>query len=278
MGRLDKSSYIAMMSYYAGKTVWITGASAGLGKAMAVELSRRGAGLILSARNVERLEAVRRLCDGPGSVHILPLDMEDGAAMDRTIDGYRDLVEEVDILINNAGISQRSLTKDTDYAVYQKLINVNYLGTVRLSLHLLKVFRKKRSGHFVVISSMAGKFGVPHRSGYSAAKMALHGFFESLRAESDPAELAVTMVCPAFVRTNVSINALTGSGGAQGEMEEAMEGGMSPEEFTKIVLSAIQKEKEEVLIGGFKETKLANFVNRCFPSLFRKMIRKSKVK
>lgn len=265
------------MSFYADKTIWITGASSGLGRSLAIALSRENASLILSGRNIDRLNEVKELCEQSPSVNIIPLDLADQESIENAFTQYGSVVGEVDILVNNAGISQRSLVADTSIEVYRKLMDVNYLGTIGLTLKMLEIFQQKGHGHFVVISSMAGKFGVPLRSGYSAAKMALHGFFEALRAESAPDKLSITMVCPGFIKTNVSINALTGKGTPQGTMDDAQDQGLSPEQFAEKMLQAIKEKKEEVLIGGFKETKLANFVNRLFPSLFRKVIRKSKV-
>ncbi|MDX1683668.1 MAG: SDR family oxidoreductase [Saprospiraceae bacterium] len=265
------------MSHFAGRTVWITGASSGLGRAMAKELAKNNARLILSGRDMKRLHEVEAECSMAQEVHLISLDLEEREGIERIFEDHISLLEEVDILINNAGLSQRSLVRDTNFEVYRRLIDVNYLGTVLLSLNMLKIFRKKRSGHFVIISSMAGKFGVPLRSGYSAAKMALDGFFETLRAETDIEDLSITTIYPAFIRTNVSVNALTAEGGAQGTMDDAQEKGMSPEQFAKKALRAISKKEAEVMIGGFKATTLADLVNRFFPGLFRKMIRRSKV-
>lgn len=243
---------------------------------MAVALSQAGAKLILSGRNMDRLEEVKANCQSKSSIHLVYLDLENENSIQKSFE-ENDQVREVDILINNAGISQRSFARDTELAVYEKLMKVDYLGTVSLSLKMLKIFQEKGHGHFVVISSMAGKFGVPLRSGYSAAKMALHGFFESLRAETIIEGLNITMVCPGFVRTNISINAITGDGSQQGSMDDAQDKGMTPEEFAKEVLPAIASRKAEVLIGGFRETTLAAAVHRLFPGLFRKIIRRSKV-
>ena len=132
---------------------------------------------------------------------------------------------------------------------------------------------EKNSGHFVVITSIVGKIGTPLRSSYAASKHALHGFFDSLRAEVYQNNIKVTLACPGFVQTNVSLNALTADGTPQNKMDSATKNGLTPEVFAEKLLKAVRQEKEEVYIGGFKE-KLAVYVKRLFPKLLSKMIRK----
>ena len=268
------------MSYYQNKTVWITGASAGIGKAFAHALAQQGAELILSSRKEPALQAVAQELKTAGAdeaIHILPLDLEDHEGLDAIIQKNQDLLSTVDILINNGGISQRSKVIDTEFSVYKKLMDINYLGSVKLSLAVLPYFKAKNAGQFIVISSMAGKFGVPVRSGYSASKMALHGFFDAMRAELKDTGVKVTMVCPGYIQTDISKNALTADGKAQGTMDEAQRNGMPVDKMVSKVLSAVTKGAEEVHVGGFKEVKMAGIVSRWFPATFRKIIAKSKV-
>jgi len=264
------------MGYYSDKKVWITGASAGIGRALAHALSKQGASLILSSRKVSALEKVKEEC-GNNNIDILPLDLGDHKDLASILQQNKNLYEGVDILINNGGISQRSNVVDTSFEVYERLMDVNYLGTVQISLKVLPAFLKRGGGQFVVISSMAGKFGVPIRSGYSAAKMALHGFFDALRAELYEKNVKVTMVCPGFVKTDISINSLSGDGKAHNIMDDAQKKGMDVDILAQEILKAVEKQKEEVYFGGFKDTKLAIFVSRLFPGTFRKIIRKAKV-
>lgn len=263
------------MSFFKNKTVWITGASAGIGKAMALNLSSQGARLILSSRKKAALETVAQECGTP--CNILPLDLEDHVGLDEIITNNQTLLSTVDVLINNGGISQRSKVVDTDFSVYKKLMDINYLGTVKLSLGLLPHFIKKNSGQYVVISSMAGKFGVPVRSGYSASKMALHGFFDAMRAELKETNIKVTMVCPGYIQTDISKNALTATGEAQGTMDEAQRNGMDVNVMVAKVLNAVATQKEEIHVGGFKEVKMAGLASRLIPGTFRKIIANSKV-
>lgn len=266
------------MSYFKNKTVWITGASSGIGKALAIELASRGAHLILSSRKRTALEEVARLIGQPaGHTQILPLDLEDHEGLDTIISANQAILSSVDILINNGGISQRSKVVDTEFSVYKKLMDVNYLGTVKLSLAVLPYFTQKNAGQFVVVTSMAGKFGVPVRSGYSASKMALHGFFDAMRAELYKTKIGVTIIAPGYIKTDISKNALTATGDAQGTMDDAQRNGMPLEVMIPKVLRAIAIRQEEVHIGAFKEVKLAGYASRLFPRTFKKIIAKAKV-
>ncbi len=259
--------------YFQNKTIWITGASSGIGKSLALELSAYSTNLILSSRNQDALMQVKRECHTSSSVKILPLDIENHASIPDIAQQAIDSFGTIDILINNAGISQRSLVIDTQIEVDKRLMNINYIGTVALTKALLPHFVSNKQGHFVVTTSIVGKIGTPLRSSYAASKHALHGFFDSLRAEHHSDKIRVTLVCPGFVQTNVSIHALTGDGSAQNSMDTATKNGMPVDLFAKKMLKAIQRKKEEVYIGGFKE-RLAVYAKRFYPSLLSRMIRK----
>jgi short-subunit dehydrogenase len=183
---------------------------------------------------------------------------------------------KIDIMLHNGGISQRSLIQETPLEIDRKLMEVNFFGTVGLTKALLPHFIQNKSGQFGVVTSLVGRFGTPFRSSYAASKHALHGFFESLRAEVFVDNIFVTMICPGFIKTNVSINALTADGTALNEMDQAQENGMSTEDCAKAILSALTAKKEEVCIGG-KET-YAVYLKRFFPTLFSKILRKSNVR
>jgi len=266
-----------MSTTFKNKTIWITGAGSGIGKALAIAFADQGARIILSGRKLVPLENCKSQLVNPESHIIIQLDLADRKGIESLFSKHDQLIDQVDILVNNAGISQRSFAKDTDFDVYKKLMDVNYLGTVKLSLLILKKFLSQNKGRYVVISSVAGKIGVPVRSGYSASKFALHGFFEALRAELANTNININMICPGFIKTDISKNALTGSGTAQGTMDNAQANGMPVEKFAKIVMTSIRKNKAETIIGGFRETKLAVLVSRFFPNLLRKIIAKSKV-
>jgi len=255
------------------KVVWITGASSGIGKATALALSQQDAILIISSRNIEKLEQVKMLCADPRKVKVLQVDLCDYLRLDKLVQEAISLFGNIDILINNGGISQRSLAIDTGITIDTQIFKTNYFGTVALSKALLPYFIARKSGHFVVVTSVVGKIGTPLRSSYAASKHALHGFFDSLRAEIHDDNIAVTLICPGFVNTDVSKNALTADGTRQNKMDKGTANGLSPEYFAKRMIRAISRKKQEAVIGGKLEV-LAVYVKRFFPRILSNMIRK----
>lgn len=267
------------MKFFEGKTVWLTGASAGIGEAMALALAQAGAHLVLSARNEEKLQLIAQHCRQLNEkirVLVEPLDLAHHEAFGELVPRVVQRSGGVDVLINNAGLSQRSLAKDTLVEVDKRLIEVNLIGTIVLSKAVLPHFLERKSGHFVVVTSLMGKFGGPWRSSYAAAKHGLHGFFESLRAELWRDNIYVTLLCPGFVKTNISLNALTADGSPQQKMDERTAAGLTPQQFAVKALKAIAKRREEVYIG--KTEVLAVYLKRFLPRLFSRVIRKAKVK
>ncbi len=262
--------------FFKNKTVWITGASSGIGEALAYEFSKQGANLVLSARNVEALEKVKSKCSTEADIVIQPLDISDFVAIPKTASQVLEKVGRLDILVNNAGISQRSLVRETDFSVYEQLINVNLLGTICLTKAVLPHFIHNQSGHFVVITSITGKFATPLRSGYAASKHGLHGFFDALRLESYADNIKVTLTTPGFVKTNISINALTADGSKQNKMDAGQASGLLPSDLAKMLIRDIKKEKRETVYGGIKE-KAALMLKRFAPSILEKVLRNMKV-
>jgi dehydrogenase/reductase SDR family member 7B len=262
------------MDFYQNKRIWITGASSGIGESLAIEAAKRGAHLILSARNEAELHRVAGLCQGAASVTIEPLDLSKHSEIPQIVQKVLKNVGKIDILINNGGISQRSLASETALEVDQQIMNVNYLGTVAMTKAVLPSMRLHQLGQIATVSSLMGKFGAPMRSSYAASKHALHGFFESLRAELGDEPIKITMICPGFVRTNISINALTADGKKQGTMDDEAEKGMSPSDCARGILKGIEKGKAELLLGG-REV-LGVYLHRFFPNYLRKILRKVK--
>ncbi|MDA0314565.1 MAG: SDR family oxidoreductase [Bacteroidetes bacterium] len=256
--------------------IWITGASSGIGEASAKKFSKEGYALILSSRNMQELERVKGTCAFPDACQILPLDLTNSVNFPEKVATAVSFFGQVDIILHNGGISQRSLIKDTQLEVDRKLMEVNYFGTVALTKAILPHFIERKQGSFGVVTSLVGKFGSPYRSSYSGAKHALHGFFDTLRAEHYQDGISVTLICPGFIHTQVSINAVTGDGSPLGEMDQAQGQGMSPEACANQLYRAVQGKKEEVYIGG-KET-LAVYLKRFLPGLFSKILRKAKVR
>ena len=258
------------------KVIWITGASSGIGKALAIALSQHNCQLILSARNKQALDAVKMHCKNQEQVTVLPFDLADYENLKPIVLKAIQLFGTVDILINNGGISQRSLVIDTNISVDKTLIEVDYLGPVALSKALLPHFIKRQRGHFVTVTSLMGKFSSPYRSGYCGAKHALHGFFDALRLEHDKDNIKVTLICPGFVNTNVAKNALIGDGSAQQSQDNATENGLNVDEFAKRMLNAIQKEKFEAYIG--KKEVLGIYLKRFFPKFLHWYVLRSEVR
>ncbi len=270
------------MSYLTNKVIWVTGASSGIGEALTYELARKkGVKLILSSRRKEELERVKGNCPQPiqVNVRILPLDLAQPDTLKLSVEAAIQFFGHVDILINNGGISQRSLAKDTQLTVDRQVMEVDYFGTVALTKYLLPHFIKRRSGHFVTVSSVMGIIGTPYRSGYAAAKHALHGFFDSLRAElwKESKWIYVTLICPGWIHTNVTLNALTGDGSKLNKMDKTTARGLPPKVCALKIIKAIQRKKEEVYIGGAKEV-FAVYLKRFFPKFFSKAVRKMKVR
>lgn len=259
-----------------GKTIWVTGASSGIGKSLVLALSSYSCNLILSSRREEELIKVKALCGDTDNISILPLDLKNHVAMEMIAKKAISFYGKVDILVNNAGISQRSLIKDTKLEVYEQLMDINYLGTVALSKAILPHFITNKAGHYVTVTSLMGKFGSPYRSGYCGAKHALHGFFDVMRMEHEKDGVKVTLVCPGFVQTNVARNALTADGTPQKTDDTATQNGISPELAAQKMIKAIIKEKFEVNIGG-KEISGA-YLKRFFPKLLHKVVLKSQVR
>ncbi|MCK0133479.1 SDR family oxidoreductase [Arenibacter sp. S6351L] len=258
------------------KVVWITGASSGIGEALTYALNRKGYKLIISSRKLIDLQQVNARCPNSDLISLLPLDLMDRDKMSEKVTEALSFYGSIDLLINNAGISQRSLIMETDLLVYQKLMDVNYMGTIALTKAILPYFVSQKNGHFVTVTSLMGKFGSPYRSGYCGAKHALHGFFDVLRMEHEKDNIKVTMVCPGFVNTNVAINALTADGTPQVDNDMATKNGLSPHVFAKKMVNAIEKEKFEVYIG--RKEVMGIYMKRFFPKLLHRLVLRSKVR
>lgn len=264
------------MANLEGKVIWITGASSGIGEELAYQLSSNNCKLILSARRKDTLESVKSRCANPATVAVLPLDITEFDKAGTTVEKAISIFGKIDILINNAGVSQRSLIAETEFKVYQTIMEIDYLGTVALSKAILPHFIKNSSGHYVVVSSVMGKFSSPYRSGYCAAKHALHGFFDAMRMEHQKDGIAVTMVCPGFVNTNIAKSSLTADGTAQGNNDKATKNGLQTTVFCKKMIRAIKSQKFEVYIG--KREIQGVYVKRLFPKLLHRLVLKSEVR
>src|SRR5262249_54179375 len=256
---------------FQNQRVWITGASSGIGEALARAFHAAGARLILSARREEELKRVQTACGGETQTRILPLDVTSAQELPEKTRQALAMFSGLDILVLNAGISQRSRTRETDESVYRLLMEVNFFAPEALARALLPSMLAQKSGHIVVISSVAGKFGVPMRSGYSAAKFALHGFFEALRAEEERNGIHVTMVCPGYIRTEISLSALRGDGRRHAKMDSELAQGIPAEECARQILRGVARGKKEIVVAAPREKALV-YMKRFLPDLLAKMI------
>lgn len=261
------------MSDIKGAVFWITGASSGIGEATALEAAKQGAKLVLSARRKQELERVKAATGlRSEDVLVLPIDMENHNEIQSAVDTVLSTFGRIDILFNNAGVSQRSSVVDTDFEVFERLMNLNYLSVVALTKAVLPVMIKQNSGHLLVTSSISGKLGSPMRAGYCGSKHALHGFFDALRSEVFKNNIKVLIVCPGYIKTDISINAFSGDGNKHGKMDDNQNQGISAEECAARIIKGINANKEELYIGG-KEV-MGVYLKRFFPSILNKIVRK----
>lgn len=271
--------YMYRTQFY-DKTVWITGASSGIGECLAYEFSRLGARVILSARNLSELERVAKRCreitihTDPDTIRIIPLDLSDS---DTTMNTIRTALKstQVDILVNNAGMSQRSTCLETceSLTVEKKVFELNVFGTFAATKAILPHFVAKKSGQIVVINSVSGLVGVPVRTSYCASKFALVGYFEALRAELAEYNISVTNIYPGYVRTNVSKNAINSEGSKFGKTDSEIENGMDPTQFAREAVRGIFSKEKELIIAPFK-LRAAVFLKSFCPAALRWMLEK----
>ena len=265
------------MTMFKGKAVWITGASSGIGEALALQFAAEGAKIVLSARRAPELQRVKQRCMDRGlaasAVLVLPLDVTDHAAMPAALDTIIGTHGGLDMLINNAGVSQRSRCVDTDMETYRRLLEIDVLGQIALTKQVLPLMYQQGSGHIAVTSSVAGKIGAPYRTGYCAAKHAVMGFFDALRAEVGQQGIRVTTITPGFIQTNISVHALQGDGSEFGEVDADIAGGMDVTRCAEVIMRGFRKGTPEIAVGEGMEMK-ALWLKRFFPSRVFKLAAK----
>ena len=257
------------------KVIWVTGASSGLGEAMTKAFLAEGAKLIISSRRVEVLEELKSSL-GSHNIHVLPLDLMNVDTHEEVVKQAYELYGRIDILVNNGGVSQRSTAFDTEMSALKKIMDINFYGTVSLTKALLPYLMEQNEAHIIVTSSVMGKFAIKTRSTYCASKHALHGWFDSLRLEMEPHNISVTLVCPGFINTNISINAVTADGSSFNQMGENHEKAMTADQFAQKLLPQLRKGKHEIYIAGFRE-RGAMFMKRFAPGILYRVLKNSKV-
>lgn len=254
------------MSYYANKVVWVTGASSGIGECLVHDLLKEGAYVILSSRRNDELQRVVLEAGAAADrVKILVLDLSDHHSLkSKTLEavswkGY------IDILINNGGVSQRSLAQKTSLDVEKGIFDVNYFGTVELTRHVVPFMIERGGGHINVVSSVLGKIAVSGRSSYCATKHALQGYYDALRSELHEHKIRVSVVCPGYILTNVSKNAITADGNPHNLTDKTHQKAMSSDVFARKMLKKIARGRNEFYIGGPEV--LSVYMMRWFPWL-----------
>lgn len=247
---------------------WITGASSGIGSALALALAKRGAGVILSGRNVAALEVVAKDC--PDSL-VLPFEATDFDRIPAIAERAWSWKGRVDGLVNNAGVSQRSLAVETAFPVYRKMIDVDLLGPIALTQALLPRMVQAGGGTIVAVASVAGMAGIPLRSAYCAAKHGLIGYHDSVRAENEHLGIKVHVIAPGSVRTNVSRNALTADGSKRGVSDKAIDNGLPPAEVAQSILEAVETGKRELVLAKGAEYEIPGLRRQDPDALFDRM-------
>lgn len=263
--------------HFKDKVVWITGASSGIGKELAIQLSNLGAILILTSSNEEKLiEVQKELSIKSSKSYIIPYDLFDIEGIDDLTQKVIVLEGRIDCVIQSAGISQRSIAEVTDFSVYKKLMGINYFAPVAISQAVLPHFKKNNAGNMVVISSIAGLIGFPLRSGYAASKHAIKGYLETLQTELYDSNIKISIVYPGRIDTNISKNAITGDG-FKAEVEDANNKvGMNVSQCASQLIKGIKNNKKAIYIG--KPERLLFWIWWFFPSLYLKISHKTGLK
>jgi len=265
-----------MKKYFKNKVIWVTGASSGIGEACAYELSKQNAKLILTALEDISLQIVKEKCLllGAQEVCVFSADFSQLESLEQLAENAWNCFGVIDLLFNNAGISQRATTIETNFEVIKKIMNVNYFAPVILTKIILPKMAEEGGGQIAVTTSISGKFGFPLRSAYCSSKYALHGFFETVAAEYFNNNIQITIVCPGRVQTNISLYALEKDGKPHGKLDPGQAKGITAEKASKKIVRAFEKRKPEVLVGKYELIMV--YIKRFFPNLCRIIIRKIK--
>ena len=261
---------------FKNKIVWITGASSGIGESLAYTFAAKGAHLVLSARRETELQRVAETCQAQGvSVLVLPFDMVDLSSHGKQVEQVIQTFGRIDVLVLNAGVSQRSFVLDTKFDVYRNLFEVNFFSIVHLVQQVIPVFQNQHAGIFVPIASVAGRISTPRRAAYGATKHALIGFFDSVRAELHAHGVQVTTILPGYIRTEISLHAMNEHGEKYGKMDPNQAKGLDPQIAAQKMVEAVAAGKNYFFVGGALE-RFGLFVQRLFPSVLPFMLRKIK--
>lgn len=261
---------------FKNKIIWITGASSGIGEALAYEFASKGANLVLSARRELELQRVAERCETQGGrVLVLPFDMVDLGLHAQQVEQVIQTFGRIDVLVLNAGVSQRSFVLDTKFDVYRRLFEINFFSIVHLVQQVIPVFQKQQTGIFVPIASVAGRISTPRRAAYGATKHALIGFFDSVRAELHGDGVQVSTILPGYIRTEISLHAMNEHGEKYGLMDPNQAKGLDPAITAQKIVEAVSQGKNEFFVGGPLE-RLGLIVKQFAPRIMPWMLRKIK--
>jgi dehydrogenase/reductase SDR family member 7B len=257
---------------YKGKTVWITGASSGIGAALCTEMASKGANIVLTARREAELERVRMGCERPNDHMCLPLDVTQTASHESALEKILARFGTLDSVVLNAGIGQRGSVLESTKEVERHIMEVNYFSTTELAKTVLPHFLQRSAGQFVVVSSVMGFISTPRRATYAASKHALQGYFEGLRAELHQTNVSIAMICPGYIKTDISISSKTGSGDTFGSMDSQHRNAMGADVFARKAVRGLEKNKAVMFIGG--PERFGPILARISPRLVRFLIPK----
>ncbi len=259
------------MTNITNKNIWITGASSGIGKSLAIACAKEGAYPILTARNAEKLEEIQTEClKYTDKCWVFPADLSDLNHIDQLTNTVIHNCKEIHLLVNNAGRSQRSFALETPFENDNAIMQLNFFSIIKLSKLVLKHMHERKNGHIIAIGSITGKFGFPMRTAYAASKHALQGYFESLQCEMANEAINITIIHPGRIQTDISLNALASNGQSYNRMDNGQAKGMPAELCAKKIITAIKKNKKEVLIGN-SETWMVH-IRRFLPGLYYKLV------
>lgn len=262
---------------FTNKIIWITGASSGIGAELALQLAQKKARLILTARSLDKLTNIRQQCLAyTQDCEILIADLSMPDANEKVAGEAIKCFGKIDIVILNAGVTQRSLATETSLSVYRSLMEINFFSPLIITKKLLPLFQQQASGQIVVVSSMAGLMGFPRRTGYAAAKHALMGFFETLQTENNIPGLAITIVSPGRINTPISLSALTYEGKAWGRADAGQLKGIPVAQCAAKILEAVARKKKHVTIA--RGERLLWWIRWYLPALYYRVANKKGMK
>lgn len=263
-------------AFFNGKSVLLTGASGGLGVNLAIQLAHcRVHDLVLSGRNEESLEKVRKECaaiSDTTTVHIIKCDLTDRDSVAQLGERALSLCDNIDVLINNGGVSSRSSFLDTTFEVDERVMQINFFAGAALAKILVPGMVTNNSGTIIWVSSVQGLMGIPNRTSYAASKFAVQGYCEALRAELANKGITVHVASPGYIRTNLSRSAITGDGTLHGKLDKTTANGADPKEVAVAVLDKVAAGKKDFIVAATTSAKIAIWMRLLCPGILQKIL------